>query len=179
MFGACLPKISEEEWKLISQPLDFYGFNIYQAGGNSFPPNPYGYDRYSYQGSPRTAMGWNITPDIMYWCCKFFYERYGKPILITENGMACYDFAALDGQVHDAARTDFVHRYLLSLKKAVEEGIPVLRYQYWSIMDNYEWTEGYDKRFGLIYVDYRTQKRTLKDSAYWYQDVIRENGENL
>lgn len=72
-----------------------------------------------------------------------------------------------------------MHRYLLSLKKAMEEGFPVLGYQYWSVMDNYEWTEGYDKRFGLIYIDYRTQERTLKDSAYWYRDVIRNNGENL
>lgn len=179
LLGDKLPKITDEEWKIISQPLDFYGFNIYQAGGNPFPPNPFGYDRYSYQGSPRTAMGWNITPDILYWCCRFFYERYGKPLMITENGMACYDLVSLDGQVHDPVRIDFIHRYLLGLKKAVEEGIPVLGYQYWSIMDNFEWTEGYDKRFGLIYVDYQTQERTLKDSAYWYGNVIRQNGENL
>lgn len=99
--------------------------------------------------------------------------------MITENGMACYDLVSLDGQVHDPVRIDFIHRYLLGLKKAVEEGIPVLGYQYWSIMDNFEWTEGYDKRFGLIYVDYQTQERTLKDSAYWYGNVIRQNGENL
>ena len=99
--------------------------------------------------------------------------------MITENGMAGYDWVSLDEKVHDPLRIDFMHRYLLSLKKAVEEGFPVLGYQYWSVMDNYEWTEGYDKRFGLIYIDYRTQKRTLKDSAYWYRDVIRSNGENL
>ncbi len=179
LFGDRLPVFDAEEWALISQPLDFYGFNIYQAGGNPFPPNEYGYDRYSYQGSPKTAMGWNITPDIMYWCCRFFYERYQKPLLITENGMACNDFVSLDEKVHDPARIDFIHRYLLSLKKAAEEGIPVLGYCYWSIMDNYEWAEGYDRRFGLIYVDYRTQKRTLKDSAYWYRLVIAENGEKL
>lgn len=179
MFGEMLPKFSEEEWKLISQPLDFYGFNIYQAGGNPFPPEQFAYDRYSYQGSPRTAADWNVTPDVLYWCCRFFYERYGKPLLITENGMAGYDWVSLDKKVHDPLRIDFMHRYLLSLKKAMEEGFPVLGYQYWSVMDNYEWTEGYDKRFGLIYIDYRTQKRTLKDSAYWYRDVIRNNGENL
>lgn len=93
--------------------------------------------------------------------------------------MACNDLVSLDEKVHDPNRIDFIHRYLLSLKKAVEEGIPVLGYCYWSIMDNYEWTDGYDKRFGLIYVDYRTQKRTLKDSAYWYHDVIAANGEEL
>lgn len=179
IFGNQLPDITSEEWQLISQPLDFYGFNIYQAGGNPFPPNEFGYDRYSYQGSPRTAMDWNITPDVMYWCCKFFYERYEKPILITENGMSCFDFVSLDGKVHDPARIDFMHRYLLSLRKAVEEDIPVIGYQYWSIMDNYEWAAGYDKRFGLVYVDYRTQERTLKDSAYWYKELILSNGKNL
>lgn len=179
IFGDQLPDITPEEWQLISQPLDFYGFNVYQGGGNPFPPNEFGYDRYSFQGSPRTAMDWNITPDAIYWCCKFFYERYRKPVLITENGMACYDFVSLDGKVHDPARIDFMHRYLLSLKKAVDENIPVIGYHYWSIMDNYEWTAGYDKRFGLVYVDYRTQERTLKDSAYWYKELILSNGDNL
>lgn len=179
IFQEQLPQFTEEEWASIAQPLDFYGFNVYQAGLNPVPANPWDYDRYSYQGSPRTAMDWNITPDIMYWACKFFYERYGKPLLITENGMACYDFECLDGKVHDTARIDFMHRYLLSLEKAVDTGIPVIGYCYWSIMDNFEWTAGYDKRFGLVYVDYRTQKRILKDSAYWYRNVIKSNGKNL
>ena len=124
-------------------------------------------------------MDWNVTPAVLYWCCKFYYERYHLPLLITENGMANYDWKALDGGVHDPARIDFVHRYLLNLKRAVDEGIPVIGYQYWSLMDNLEWTFGYDKRFGMIYVDYRTLERTLKDSAYWYRDMIEENGENL
>lgn len=102
-----------------------------------------------------------------------------KPVLITENGMACFDFVSLNGKVHDPARIDFMHRYLLSLKKAIDENIPVIGYQYWSVMDNYEWAAGYDKRFGLVYVDYRTQERTLKDSAYWYKELILNNGNNL
>lgn len=175
-FGDKLPQFSEEEWKIVSQPLDFYGFNVYQAGGNPMPPNPNSYDRYSYQGSPRTSMEWNITPNVLYWACRFFYERYRKPVMVTENGMASYDFLSLDGKVHDPGRQDFIARYLLSLKRAVDEGYPVLGYQYWSIMDNYEWVNGYDKRFGLIYVDYLTQNRTLKDSAYWYRKVIQSNG---
>ena len=178
-FGNKLPQFTLEEWALVSQPLDFYGFNVYQAGGNPMPPDPNAYDRYSYQGSPRTAMDWNVTPDVLYWGCRFFYERYHKPILITENGMAAYDTVALDGKVHDPNRQDFVHRYLLGLKRAVGEGYPVIGYQYWSIMDNYEWANGYDKRFGLLYVDYRTQERILKDSAYWYREVILTNGECL
>lgn len=93
--------------------------------------------------------------------------------------MACYDLVSLDGRVHDPNRTDFIRRYLLSLSRAVEEGIPVLGYLYWSILDNLEWTDGYDKRFGLIYVDYRTQERTVKDSAWEYAAIIASNGENI
>lgn len=100
-------------------------------------------------------------------------------MLITENGMTGMDWVQLDGKVHDTNRIDFMHRYLLWLKKAVQEGIPVIGYQYWSIMDNFEWALGYDMRFGLIYVDYRTQERTIKDSGYWYRDMIATNGENL
>lgn len=176
-FSGMLPEFTPDEWRTIAEPLDFYGFNIYQGGGE--PDAPGGYDRYSYPGSPKTAMEWNVTPEVLYWSCKFLYERYAKPIMITENGMANQDWVALDGSVHDPARIDFMHRYLRSLKRAVEEGIPVLGYQYWSILDNFEWISGYDKRFGLVYVDYRTQKRTVKDSAYWYRDVITCNGENL
>ncbi|MDO5422250.1 MAG: GH1 family beta-glucosidase [Eubacteriales bacterium] len=175
-FPDILPEFTEEEWRMITQPLDFYGFNIYQGGG---PKMPGRYDRYSFQGSPRTAMEWNVTPEVLYWCSKFLYERYEKPIMITENGMANYDWVSLDGQVHDPQRIDFMHRYLRELKRAVKEGIPVLGYQYWSILDNFEWINGYDKRFGLVYVDYRTQKRTIKDSGYWYREVIAGNGEML
>lgn len=89
------------------------------------------------------------------------------------------DFVMLDGKVHDPQRIDYVHRHLQNLKKAVEEGIPVLGYQYWSIMDNFEWAEGYDKRFGLIYVDYRSGERVLKDSAYDYKKIIETNGEHV
>ncbi len=174
-----LPHFSEEEWKLISQPLDFFGFNVYQGGGDAFSPVAYAYGRYEYQGSPKTAMGWSITPDAMYWCCRFFYERYNKPLMITENGIACLDVVSLDGKVHDPERIDYIHRYLICLKRAVNEKIPVMGYQYWSVMDNYEWTEGYDKRFGLIYIDYRNQERVIKDSAEWYAEVIKTNGKNI
>lgn len=179
IFGDRLPEFTKEEWEAVSQPLDFYGFNVYQAGGNPMPPKPYEYDRYAYQGSPKTSMEWNVTPEVLYWGCRFFYERYQKPIMITENGMANFDWVSLDGKVHDPARIDFMNRYLLELERAVNEGYPVLGYQYWSVMDNYEWANGYDKRFGLIYVDYRDQRRVLKDSAYWYRKVIQTNGGSL
>lgn len=176
--GDALYPMSQEEWACVSQPLDFYGFNCYQAT-RTFPIPSDSYDEYSYQGSPRTAFDWNINDDALYWSAKFLYERYGKPVIITENGCACTDWVSLDGKVHDPNRIDFLHRYLLGLKRAMDEGVPVLGYQCWSLMDNFEWASGYDIRFGLVYVDYRTQKRTLKDSAYWYKELIAANGENL
>lgn len=177
IFGECLPVLTEEEWEIVTEPLDFYGFNIYQGLEDLDSTEEYG--PYAYPGSPKTSMDWNVTPEVLYWSCRFLYERYGKPIMITENGMSSFDWVSLDGKVHDPNRIDFLHRYLRSIKDAVSEGIPVLGYQYWSIMDNFEWINGYDKRFGLVYVDYRTQKRTIKDSAYWYRDVIATNGEIL
>ena len=177
IFGECLPVLTEEEWEIVTEPLDFYGFNIYQGLEDLDSTEEYG--PYAYPGSPKTSMDWNVTPEVLYWSCRFLYERYGKPIMITENGMSSFDWVSLDGKVHDPNRIDFLHRYLRSIKDAVSEGIPVLGYQYWSIMDNFEWINGYDKRFGLVYVDYRTQKRTIKDSACWYRDVIATNGEIL
>ena len=106
-------------------------------------------------------------------------ERYKLPIVITENGMSNCDWVALDGGVHDGARIDYLHRHLRALRKAISEGADVRGYFQWSIMDNFEWAEGYKHRFGLIHVDFGTQKRTLKDSAFWYREVIRTNGANL
>lgn len=178
MLGDALYPMSAGEWQSVSQPLDFYGFNCYQGTTSHFGDSSC-YDEYAYQGSPRTAFNWNVTDDALYWSAKFLFERYGKPLMITENGCACNDWVALDGKVHDYGRIDFLHRYLLGVKRAIDEGVPVLGYQCWSLMDNFEWASGYDVRFGLVYVDYRTQKRTIKDSGYWYKTVIAANGENL
>ena len=168
--------LSEEDIKTICQPLDFFGFNSYCAANYYDRP---GGDPIITPGLPRTTMNSVVTPDILYWTAKFVYRRYHLPILITENGMANCDWVMLDGKVHDPQRTDFIRRYLHGLKRAVEEGIPVLGYQYWSLLDNFEWALGYDMRFGLVYVDFPTGKRTVKDSAYDYAEIIRTNGENL
>lgn len=176
MFGDAMPNPSKEDMALISQPLDFYGMNIYYSDGGH---EEYTYNKNEFQGIGRTTMDWVIDERVMYWSAKFMYERYHLPIIITENGMANTDWVALDGGVHDPQRIDFVKRYLQCYKKAADEGIPVIGYMYWSAMDNFEWSLGYDKRFGMIYVDYQTQERTLKDSAYWYRKVIESNGEDL
>lgn len=162
--------LSNEDLKEIHQPLDFYALNIYEAANSS---------EVTSIGAPQTTMGWRITPECMYWSAKFFYKRYGLPIMITENGMANIDFVYEDGKVHDPQRSEYLRLHLRNLKRANDEGIPVIGYSCWSFLDNFEWAEGYDKRFGLVYVDYKTQKRTLKDSAYVYREIIESNGENL
>ncbi len=93
--------------------------------------------------------------------------------------MAGHDWVHLDGRVHDPYRIDFLKRYLRELCRAGEDGVEIMGYMYWSEMDNFEWADGLDKRFGLVYVDYRTQKRTIKDSGYWYKTVIESNGEAI
>ena len=129
-------------------------------------------------GAGKTAVNWPVTPECLYWGPKFLYERYKKPIYITENGMACHDVVSLDQRVHDPNRIDFLARYLHELKRAAEE-IDLRGYFQWSLMDNFEWEKGYAERFGIVYVDFETQERILKDSAYWYRDVIQTNGRDL
>jgi len=165
--------LTGEELKFISQPLDYFGYNVYFANNYSADANA---PDLGWAGMPRTQMGWAITPEVLYWLPKFLYERYSLPILITENGMSNLDFVMRDGKVHDPQRIDYMYRYLSALHRAMEEGIPVIGYTVWSIMDNFEWAEGCDPRFGLIYVDYRTLERIPKDSFYWYRRVIQNGG---
>jgi len=157
----------------IHQPLDFVGINCYEP----FNHAAWGGDGPANVGSAKTSMGWTVDGRTLYWTPKFIYERYGLPIMITENGMADNDFECLDGGVHDPQRIDFMNRYLSQLKRADKEGIPIIGYQHWSVMDNFEWAEGYEPRFGLVYVDYTSGKRILKDSALEYKKIIKCNGE--
>ncbi len=174
IFGDDMIHPSKEDMELISQPLDFFTSNIYYSDSdrieNEYPTN-------SYQGAPKTTMNWIITEEVMYWSTKFTYERYGLPILIGENGMANFDWVNVNGKVCDPNRIDYIVRYLRQLKQANDEGVPIIGYLYWSVMDNFEWALGYEQRFGLIYVDYRTLKRTIKESGYWYKKLIESNGE--
>ena len=115
----------------------------------------------------------------MHYAPLLLHRRYGLPMIISENGLSCNDRVYLDGSVHDADRIDFLHRYLVELSRAIEDGAPVMGYLQWSFLDNFEWASGYDERFGIIYVDYQTLKRTPKDSAKWYAKVIETNGAEL
>lgn len=176
VFGDDMVVPAEGDMELISEPIDFYGMNIYYSSAD-YVEN--GYCANEYQGVPRTAIGWVIDPKVMYWSSKFMYERYNKPVLITENGIAVNDVISLDGKCHDPQRIDYIQRYLREYRRAAEEGIPIMGYMYWSAMDNFEWAQGYDMRFGLIHVNYQTQERIIKDSGYWYKTVIESNGENI
>ncbi len=179
LWGNDAPFIQDGDMEIIHQSLDFLGFNIYQSslvragrdGTSVDVPYP--------SHHPRTMVGWPVTPDALYWAARFLHERYRTALVVTENGLALNDWVALDGRVHDPQRIDFTHRYLRGLKRAIGEGIPVKGYFHWSVMDNFEWAEGYAPRFGLIHVDYNNQKRTIKDSGYWYRDVIQNNGSTL
>ena len=113
----------------------------------------------------------------LYWTIRFIHERYSKdkPIMVTENGL-CLKDQLEDEKVHDIERIRYLKEYLLNLERAVDEKIPVFGYSYWSFMDNFEWAEGYEPRFGLVYVDFENEKRIFKDSAYYYKDLINSNG---
>ncbi|MDD5369234.1 MAG: family 1 glycosylhydrolase, partial [Anaerolineaceae bacterium] len=174
-----MPFVQAGDLETIAQPLDYLGINTYQgtlvkAAADGLPevvPFP--------DGQPVTAVPWPVIPAALYWGPRFFTERYHLPVYITENGMANPDWIALDGAVHDPQRIDFTRRYLQQFARAAQDGVDARGYFHWSILDNFEWAEGYRLRFGLVYVDYPTQKRVLKDSALWYRDTIACNGSNL
>ena len=170
-----LPKITKDDMELISQPIDFYGQNIYQGvcvragenGESEIIPRKAGY--------AKNAMCWPVTPQCLRWGPKFLYDRYKLPIYITENGMAAHDTVSMDGKVHDPNRIDYIKRHLYELEKAVREGAEIDGYFHWSLTDNFEWANGYSERFGLIYVDYETQKRIIKDSGFWYKEWMENH----
>ncbi len=178
-FGADLPKNWEKDMKVISEPIDFCGINLYSGihlardgkGETVIAPAP--------PGIAQTANKWNVEPETLRWAPRFLSERYKKPVVITENGLSLTDWVHLDGKVHDHARIDFTKRYLLELEKAIADGADIAGYFHWSLMDNFEWGESYKERFGLIHVDFQTLKRTIKDSGFWYRDVIATNGASL
>ncbi len=178
-FRQYLPEITDEDMELIHQPLDFMGQNIYngyyvRAGQDGEPEfvtrEP---------GFPKTGTDWPVTPRAFYYGIRFLTERYALPLYITENGMGCHDNVAPDGRVHDSDRITFLDSYMGAMQKAMEEGADVRGYFLWTFLDNFEWSDGYKQRFGIVYVNYQTQKRIVKDSAFWYQEVIQSMGANL
>jgi beta-glucosidase len=174
-----MPSFPSRDFDVIKQPLDFCGINLYfseryrrgdQGDPELVPPTANA--RLMVNNRP-------IYPEMLRWGPRFFSERYGLPVVISENGLVTRDWVGLDGAVHDHNRIDYIARHLIELRKAIQDGVPVMGYFHWSLMDNYEWSAGYAERYGLIHVNYDTQERTLKDSAKWYGNVIRSNGAEL
>lgn len=171
-FRDVLPDIREGDLQSISRPLDYVCQNIY-SGMRIGPDGKYA--RWP-DGSPQNSFGWDDLPECVYWCLKFLYRRYSLPVVITENGVAQNDRVCLDGKVHDCYRIDGTARFLSEMKRAAAEGVPVRGYYHWSLLDNFEWKAGFSQRFGLVYVDYATQKRIKKDSFAFYRQVIATDG---
>lgn len=170
-----LPDIQKGDMEIISQPLDYLCQNLYSG----FVLDENGDKVEFYDGSPMNNFGWDDIPESLYWGCKFLYERYKLPIIITENGTSVNDRICLDGKIHDSYRIDMTARYLLAIRKAIKVGVPIIGYYHWSFMDNFEWKAGFSQRFGLVFVDYRTGERIKKDSFGFYKKVIESDGELL
>ncbi len=177
IIGADAPRVEPGDFKLISAATDFQGLNIYTGffvrAGKSGRPERLAFPA----GYPRGACDWlYLLPQVLYWGPRFLTEVYGPlPIYVTENGAGYNEAPPQDGEVLDLHRREYVRNYLRELRAAMRDGAPVKGYFLWSFMDNYEWEDGYDRRFGIVHNDFKTQRRTPKLSAYWYREVIRRN----
>lgn len=172
--GADVPHVEPDDMRLINQPGDFLGLNVYFAG--EVVRAEHG-PRTLESFHPRTDFNWPITPEAAYWSVRFANEVYGPmSIYITENGCCYPDQVNEHGRVEDFARLNFIRETLKGLHRATSEGLPLRGYYLWSILDNFEWGEGYTKRFGIVHVNFTTLKRTPKASAEWYRHVIERNG---
>jgi beta-glucosidase len=177
--GTNAPKVEHGDMAIIGSPLDFVGLNVYAPEYVRADNSPAGYIVEALPTSfPRMASAdWlYIGPEVIYWAVRNVSEIWKpKAIYITENGTSSDDVVTPDGRIEDTDRVMFLRNYLTHLHRAASEGYPVKGYFLWSLLDNFEWADGYSKRFGLHYVDFKTQKRTPKLSAAWYREVIARN----
>ena len=168
------PLVLEGDMDVISRPLDFLGINYYYRS-TLRSDGGHGYVEVQPPGRERTQMGWEVCPEAFTELLVGFRERYANlpPVLITENGMASADLV-VDGQVADMQRCAYLQRHFAAVHAAIEAGVDVRGYFVWSLLDNFEWAYGYERRFGLVHVDYDTQVRTLKHSAKGFQAFLAE-----
>jgi beta-glucosidase len=167
--GADAPAVQPGDLAAIRQPVDFVGVNYYTRSVVSAQGE---WDAKA-AGKDTTAMGWEIYPQGLTELLVNLKRDYPIPALIvTENGGAFDDVLTGDGRVHDARRTRYVAQHIAAVHQAIAQGAPVTGYMVWSLLDNFEWSSGYARRFGIVHVDYATQRRTLKDSARWYSDFL-------
>jgi beta-glucosidase len=177
--GKDAPRYTDDDLEIISSPLDFVGINVYRpvvyvVASDQAP----GWREIPFANAhPKMAASWHtLGPEAMYWAPKFVQSLWNaKEIFITENGCATADVLADDGNVYDTDRVMFLRSYLTELHRAVADGVPVKGYFQWSTMDNLEWTAGFGNRYGLVYVDFETQKRTPKLSAAWFREAATRN----
>ncbi|MDP3062519.1 MAG: family 1 glycosylhydrolase, partial [Chloroflexota bacterium] len=178
-YGKLAPQVEPGDMAAISRPIDFLGVNYYTrhvvrdfaAGG--LPRVAHSRQ----QGAAYTEMGWEVYPQGLYEVLTRVHREYApREMYVTENGIATADALDAHGQVRDAQRISYTRDHLLQAQRVIREGVPLRGYFHWSLMDNFEWAYGYSKRFGLVYVDYPTQRRTVKQSGAWYRDVIARNG---
>ena len=171
--GEEVPVMREGDLEVIHQPLDFLGVNYYTRGVVRADAAT-GFERLKLAEYPLSDMGWEIFPEGLADVLVGIAARYAlPPVYITENGIALPDVVA-GGAVQDQPRIDYIRRHLLALERAMRQGVEVAGYFYWSLLDNFEWAEGYSKRFGLVHVDYPTQKRTIKDSGHAFRQFLGE-----
>ena len=176
--GANAPKVEPGDMKAISSPLDFIGLNVYTPDYVRADGSPAGYVIEPRPASyPHMASPWiNIGPEVLYWAIRNPTDIWKtKELYITENGCSSDDVIASNGHIEDTDRVMYLRNHLTHLHRAASEGYPIKGYFLWSLMDNFEWADGYSKRFGIHYVDFKTQKRTPKLSAEWYREVIQRN----
>lgn len=169
--GADVPQMQASDLQNIAVPMDFLGVNYYTrsvvSADNAWKPGS--------SGLEVTEMDWEVYPEGLTELLLRIHQDYPlPPMYITENGGAFKDVLA-DGQVHDQRRTDYLQRHIAAVAAAMRQGVRMDGYMVWSLMDNFEWASGYEKRFGIVHVDYDTQKRTLKDSALWYRDFLTQD----
>ena len=178
--GADAPNVQNGDMEIIAQPLDLLGFNNYTGTYVRAADNAAGYELLPLPKEyPKIQMPWlNYLPESLYWGVRMISEALGKkdlPICITENGCATEDEVTEKGEVIDLTRVLFLRAYLQNAQRATAEGYPLIGYFHWSLMDNFEWPWGYTRRFGLTHVDFKTQKRTPKQSFRWLQQAIKDN----
>jgi len=176
--------IKDGDIEIIAQPIDFIGVNYY----HEFPIAADENAPFKFSIKPfwqeTTAMGWSITPGgferQLEWIAEISKGAFGKaeiPIYITENGCAYDDTVTADGRIHDRERIKYLYQHLAACANVIKKGVPLKGYYVWSLLDNFEWSFGYTRRFGIIHVDFKTMKRTPKDSAYFFRDTIAGYGE--
>ncbi len=183
IFGNAWPQWPAADFDLIRQKLDFIGFNYYTRSVTRDDPGawPVRAGRVIQKLGTYTETGWEVFPQGLTDTLAWIRERYDNPpVYITENGAAFYDPpVAADGRVRDPLRIDYLRRHLLALRDAIRAGSDIRGYMAWSLMDNFEWSLGFAKRFGLVHVNYGTLERTPKDSAHFYSRVVASNGAAL